>query len=383
MKRIFNIIALLIFLSSCDKSPSEQQANNFIKYFGSGYESKGNSVITLPDGSYVFTGYDKISTSDFQVVAARINRFGNIIWYTTWGKNQYNEIGKKILPLLDNEENVTGYLIAGTTQQSGSLYTHSFLMKIDASGSQDSVWYHEFGIANFNLIINDFTVSTDRGTIYIAGETDQEGSNDYYIARLDANGENSTSRIRGDGATSETFNRIFLNASGCPFLVGTKNSQITITEYSQAFTLPLYSVPVNSNINQSFHDALYYENELIILYNESDNYNIIKLDASLNTVWQTTLSAAMDGGAMTRKTDETIMITGVNGTDVSFYLLDDLGSSTNVYSGLEEFKIISGDLNSMNKTNDKGLIMVGATPSTYGTMVQLIKTDRDLYLLKP
>lgn len=383
MKTRCLLLLSLVFLAACKEEISDFQSQNFIKFFGSGTESKGNSVIALPDGGYVFTGYDKINNNN-QVFAAKVDQYGNTIWNSTWGNNN-NEIGKKILALYDNAQNITGYLILGTTVILTSGYTHSFVMKIDAYGSQDSIWYKEFGGTNFNLILNDFTVTDDGSIIYLAGSTNVYNANesDTYIAKLNQNGEILWDDPKSKSGGSESFNKIFLNSSGNPLLVGNDNSKIMVTEYIKTHASVLYSFEVLANESgKNFLDALYSNNELIILFNLSNNLNIIKVDVDVNPVWQYPLTSALNNGRISFLTDGAIIISGETGGSTSFFRVDDSGASAEVYSGQALFKTISGELNSMIKTIDKGLVMVGATASTYGTMVQLIKTDKNLYLLK-
>src|SRR3989339_794940 len=79
MKRNYYVYILAVMLFSCEKPIYEFQSHNFIKYFGSGYESKGNDVIEISDASYVLTGYDKVNGFDYQVFAAKVDKNGNMI----------------------------------------------------------------------------------------------------------------------------------------------------------------------------------------------------------------------------------------------------------------------------------------------------------------
>jgi hypothetical protein len=51
--------------------------------------------------------------------------------------------------------------------------------------------------------------------------------------------------------------------------------------------------------------------------------------------------------------------------------------------GSQSFRTFQGTISRIIQTKDKGLILVGTTNPTFGANVQLIKTDMDLFLLKP
>ena len=66
MKKIYYIILFTSILFSCEKSISDFQSKNFVKFFGSGNESKGNDVIELSGGGYLVVGSDLVNSTDYQ-----------------------------------------------------------------------------------------------------------------------------------------------------------------------------------------------------------------------------------------------------------------------------------------------------------------------------
>lgn len=93
-----------------------------------------NSIISLPDGSYVLCGtthpYETSEESDIFIV--KVDSQGDTIWTRTYGRNSWDE-GKSIYPLSDG-----GFIIAGYSYSSAGRNTDTFIFEIDSVG--DLMW---------------------------------------------------------------------------------------------------------------------------------------------------------------------------------------------------------------------------------------------------
>ena len=378
IKRIFYIVFLATMLYSCQKPISEFQSANFIKFFGSGYQSKGNDVIELSEGGYVITGYDKINGSDNQILAAKVDINGNLVWSRTYGSRNSDEEGRIVKELSD------GLLIAGTSTGASGI-THSFIMKTNMYG--DSLWSNEFGDKNFNIVVNDIIVNADY--IYVAGQSDSTKVNksDYYSAKLKLSPDSvqlvwNIFRFTG---TNSSFERVFLKNQNM-ILVGTYGyeNRISIATLQQDNGSEMNfeyteSMPLGTVSDVSMAGDLLY-----VLANNSSGTQLFKLNASHTVEWPTDIINSVSGKAVAYNEDGTLMVCGestVEGnTLINFIKVDAAGSA--VY-GSQSFKTYQGTIGRIKPTQDKGLILVGTTNPTFGANVQLIKTDKDLFLLKP
>jgi len=376
MKRIYYILFLTFWLFSCEKPISEFQSRNFVKYFGDGNESKGNDVIQLSDGTYILTGYDRSVLGNYQLFAAKVDENGNLIWSKTFGDGAREE-GKIIKEVED------GFLVAGTSTISSGL-THSFIMKIGVSG--DSLWYKEFGDPGISIIVNDIILN--ESSIFVAGQSVQAGNTktDYYTAKLNLSGDMEWEVVSFKNSNS-SFNKVFLHEENV-FFIGTDGTEnkisINVCLMNSGITInfPLLETP-----GESVADATVIDDQIYILANSSQSYTrLLKLtpDFEEDADWQSEEINSISGKAFASYEDKTQIICGESVQEGNSFIntikIDALGSAQ---YGAESFRTLQGSIGKVKQTKDKGLILVGTTNATFGVRIQLIKTDEELFLLKP
>jgi hypothetical protein len=376
MKRIYYIYFLASLLFSCEQPISEFQSQNFIKYFGSGYDSDGNDVIELSDGSYVFVGYDEVNEInglDVQIFVAKVDKNGNLIWSNTYGIFGNTEEAKIVKEVSD------GFLIAGTSLERDTI--HSFIMKTNAYG--DSLWYKEFGNPSFNIIVNDFIVNSTN--IFVAGQSTSKDvtKTDYYTAKLSLTGEVEWNKINYPESNS-AFKRVFLEGDSI-LLVGLDGNEkkISIVTLLQS-NGNTKNYENAETVYESVADALLVGDQLYILANTQSGTQLSKLNSSHILEWQTELISSITGKTIAYNEDGTLMICGesiVDGNSIINCIKVDANGSAEY--GSQSFRTFQGTISRIIQTKDKGLILVGTTNPTFGANVQLIKTDMDLFLLKP
>jgi len=362
-------------LFSCEKPISEFQSQNFIKFFGSGYESKGNDVIELSDGGYVITGYDKANGSNSQIFAAKVDKNGNLIWSNTFGEMNVQKEGKVVKEVSD------GFLIAGTSLGSSGI-THSFILKTNAYG--DSLWYKEFGDPSYSIVVNDFVVSSSN--IFVAGQSDKTAVNktDFYKAKLDLSGVLIYDKSSYTG-TNSSYKRIFLQQGDNLLLIGTLNDNVISI-------VPVVQSTMNENnpyntviANETAADASLNGDQIYLLINNSiqSSFKVSKLNLSYSEEWHTESISSIVGKSVAYNDDGTLTICGesiLEGNSIINFIKVNADGST--YYGQQYFRTFQGTVGRVIQTKDKGLIMVGTTNETYGKNVQLIKTDKNYFMLK-
>ena len=377
MKKIYCIFLITVLFFSCDKTITEFQSRNFIKYFGSGYESKGNDVAELSDGGYVFTGYDRVNGADNQVFLTKVDVNGNPVWSNTFGRPGYNETGKIV------KETSDGLIIAGTSTGISGV-THSFIMKVSIYG--DSLAYNEIGNPDYKIVVNDILISNS--DIFMTGlcDTANNGKTDYYAARLKSAGDNVSvdwDKIYFFDGSNNFFQNIFIQ-DGELLLIGShgavgKTSIISLQENGN---------PVNFEISEALDgtvaDAMVIDNQIFVLTNTNTGTQLSKLNQSHTIDWETEIINSVTGKSIIYEDDGTFMICGESLEEgnpaINFIRVDAAGSAE---YGQESFRTLAGSVSRGLHTQDNGLILVGSTNSTFGANVQLIKTDKDLFLLKP
>lgn len=378
MKRVYYILFFAVVFFSCEKPISDFQSENFIKIFGSGYESKGNDVIEISSGGYLLTGYDNLNGNNQQIFVAKVDENGNLIWSNAFGSSDYWEEGKVVKEVSD------GFIIAGISKSnSGTSITHSFIMKTSFDG--DSLWYKEFGDATYSIVVNDIIVTSSN--IFVAGQSNKTDVNktDFYLAKLDLSGVfmHEESRII---ATNSSYQRLFLQSDDNLLFIGTKGDDKVVYMVSvNQSTMNETNIFNTITPNESAADACLASDQLFLLKNgQSGGSNLSKLNSGNSEVWLSETFNSIVGKSVAYCSDGSLMVCGeaVDDGGLSIIKFIKVNADGTVYMNVDYFKTFLGTVEKVIQTKDRGLIMVGATNSTYGTNVQLIKTDKDYFMLK-
>jgi len=373
MKRSLFIFIFTSALFSCETTISDFQSENFVKLFGSGYESSGIDVVETTAGNYILTGYDIQSNNDKQILLVKSDRKGNQIWLKNYGQVGYNEEGRVVREMLDE------LLVVGVADSSG--FSRSFILKVDANG--DSLWYRHFGDQNIGIEIAD--IALDDTHIFVAGHSVQPGNtfSDYYTAKLTLDGELVWERYYFQNSSS-AFKRVFLKDEQIVY-VGNNGTENTISIVTAAKGS---GISVNFNnletTGETLADALLIGDDLFVLANTASGTQLYKLSTALVTEWQTSSIGSIKGKAVTIQSNGNLLVLGeriVEGSNQINAIA--VKSNGDTEYGMDVFRTIRGSVSRIRTTGDNGVIMVGSTNATYGTNAQLIKTDADLFLFKP
>lgn len=375
MKRVYYTILFTSILFSCEKPISDFQSKNFVKFFGSGYESKGNDVIELSGGGYLVVGSDLVNSNDYQIYACKIDADGNLIWSNTYGDVALKDEGTTVKEVSD------GFIISGTSVEAGGL-VHSFLMKINQYG--DVRWTKFVGKQDFDITVNDIVV--EGNSIYLAGSSDTLLANktDFYISQLDTSGNKKWESHFQIGLNS-SFQKIFIRNDKL-ILVGMHGTtgEASIFKMPKEFFGGSDTIVEVGNVNEVAIDAYSSGSRMLILLNNGIlNSALVNVNSQLDQVWRTDDINSIVAKSVTLKNDGTAIIAGENTLDgityINFIKVDNNGE---VYHGNDVFRTFQGNVGKVQKTNDDGLILVGTTASTFGKTIQLIKTDKDYFMLK-
>jgi hypothetical protein len=380
MKKLILFIGIFTICFACDKSVSEFQTHNFIKYFGKGMGSSGSDLIELADGGIVFTGFDMSSQLRRQVIIARTDKAGNLAWERQLGSEHIEE--GRVVTLLN--ENI---IIAGNKTNFITGLSEAFLLKLNLQG--DSLNYFSYS-AEDNLVIYDMVVCNEY--IFIAGEQylDTPNQSKYFIACLDHFGEIVWERIYGSDSGKQSCKKIFLKGNGNILLVGTTNTiigssftHISVAELNSS-GVPMNAIHFPADSDQEFGDAFYHGSELFVLYNTTSGSTVSGQIASVTET--NTINRNLDLGfsgkatAMLQLNENSILIASESNNRVYFHSVLFSAGEIDKTTGLRSFP---GQVRSIMGAGNGDVIALGATSTTYGSMVRLIKTDGELYLLKP
>lgn len=374
------ILLLTIVLSACSREISDSQTQNFIKFFGGGQNAEGFDMVEVPDG-YIFAGFNTTTQFKKQVYVVKTDKAGNTLWARQYGTAQADE-AVVVKPFNDDI-----YLLCNSKNDITSLTT-SYLLKLNSKG--DSLTSFPFGEATYSLVLNDFLV--DESSIYVVGESYQNSptQSDYFFGRYDHLGSPVWEPKTFTSSGNQVFSRAFHSSNGNIIAVGT-NSAVIGSGYTHIamveFTsqgLPIYNVNLPSAANYYFGDAFLHDNHLVIAYNTISQGNftaeVVCVSASsYQLVWQAEASIDKEIKALTKGSDGTIAVFAEQGAQIHLYQLNEQG---HIILSNDEVKSMLGYVGKAISTSDKGWAFIGTTAPEYGTMMQVVKTDANLFLFE-
>jgi len=179
-------------------------------YGGTGLDV-GYSVQQTSDSGYIITGCtDSFGSGDLDIYLIKINAHGDTLWTKVYGRTGH-DIGCSVKQTPDG-----GYIVAGFTEtQSG--YTDIYLIRTNEDG--DSLWTKVYG-AQYYDFCNSMIQPTE-GEFVLAGlaESSSAPLGDFYLAKIDSNGNVLWERTYGGTDTEEAIS-VQITSDGGYIMVG-------------------------------------------------------------------------------------------------------------------------------------------------------------------
>ena len=213
MKNLSIPFIITLILTTCSfAQPDTLWTNTF---GGSGNE-RGYSVQHTDDGGYIISGYTESNgpaTGDFYLI--KTDASGIEQWNQTYGGNE-DERGYSVQQTSDG-----GYVIAGYTYSFGAGDADIYIIKTDASGTEE--WNQTFGGSSYDYAFS--IQQTSDGGYIIAGYTELPSSSnfDVYLIKTDASGAEEWSQTFG-GTGNDYAYSVQQTSDGGYISVGFSNS---------------------------------------------------------------------------------------------------------------------------------------------------------------
>jgi len=391
--RIYILPFVIALLVSCHKDDiGEEQSKAFIKFYGDGdLIVTGIDVKQTAEGGYVLLGkavYDD-ETTDIYLVGTDEN--GNPLdWSPKLIGNQYDDEANRILIVSD------GFLLFGTTDESGSGETDMYMVKTDLEGNVQ--WEKAIGDAGHEEGY-DIQV-TASGDLILAGMTDDPvittgGNKSAYM--LVTNSDASVIKKRGTISylDFEVSAKAIREITGGYVILGTitsktnSSSDILIARSNESFTEILAKNA--GRAGNDFGEDLYVSDDGDIYVLGSSNtpqtgvsevyFGRVEPNL-LKTIWTETYSESgfgLEGKDVVYSEEGFFAITGsrfsVAEQDIMFLRLDMNGAEANRIfygeSGFQEGHAI------YYTSGDKGYIIAGTNDFEVFSMAALVKTGPD------
>ena len=213
MLTIKQFILLAAFIVSVP-SLLTAQFTGFQKIFGDTEKrAVGVASVNLNDEFIFLVGYESSDGDDTQGTLSKLDLEGNLFWTYRFGTRD-NDIPRNIL-FNDKGEIV----VVGETQANGASQVSAFVFVFDTSGIE--LWSEKYNDDYNNIFFNSIKQTTDRGYIICGYITGQGFGNDYYIVKIDEDGDVEWDQTYG-GLNNEVGMTIEVLEDGSYVFVGDK-----------------------------------------------------------------------------------------------------------------------------------------------------------------
>ncbi len=169
-----------------------------------------SSIQQTSDGGFIVVG-DTLSfgAGDYDWWILKLYDNGSIQWQKTYGGENYES------PNSVQQTSDGGFIVAGRTESFGAGDSDSWILKLDANGNVE--WQKAYGGQNYESALS-IQQTSDNGYIVI-GITNSfgAGGNDYWILKLDANGNIQWQKTYG--GTDDDYGLSIQQTSDSGFIV--------------------------------------------------------------------------------------------------------------------------------------------------------------------
>ncbi len=156
MKKIALLsLSFLLFLFSCEKDMSEQQAQSFIKYFGDYLSDVAQDVVALDDGGYALCGTATIPDTGSRMFLIITDEFGNPepgfpTYYTV------DDLPAGGTTLVSKKGGQGGFLLCGYVEKPkvGSSSTQKDILIVKTSSTGDKHWTRVYGSEEDDVVLH-------------------------------------------------------------------------------------------------------------------------------------------------------------------------------------------------------------------------------------
>jgi hypothetical protein len=198
LRKRFLLITVLSVLLCVSLVFTVEAASMWSQTYGGTDGDYGRSVVETSDGGYAIAGYTLSYGAGLRDVwLIKTDASGTAQWNQTYGGTD-NDLGYSVVKTSDG-----GYAIAGTTESYGVDYGDVWLIKTDAAGTVQ--WNQTYGGTDNDLGYS--VVKTSDGGYAIAGYTESyDAGNEYFwLVKTDASGTEEWTQTYGGAIAGETF----------------------------------------------------------------------------------------------------------------------------------------------------------------------------------
>ena len=145
MKYGYILILFSAFFLACEKDMSSEQADGFIKFYGSYLMDEAGDVELLADGGYAICGTETTESLGKRMVLIITDKYGNVqSGFPRYYDDQGLETGGSSMIVLQNGE---GFVLSGFVEKPvpGSQQVQKDIFIVKTSSTGDAIWQRSYG----------------------------------------------------------------------------------------------------------------------------------------------------------------------------------------------------------------------------------------------
>jgi hypothetical protein len=175
-----------------------------------------NDMQMTSDNGYIITGYtNNAPNNDYNVLVVKTDSIGNVQWSNSYGTSEW-DFAQSVIQMPDGS-----YIIAGETYGASSGNKDILLMGISDTG--DSLWAKTYGAAG-----NDeayMLAISENHFCYITGSTSSYGAGNYdgFLMKTTATGDSLWMKTLGDTAEDHCYGFTFTSDNAIAIAGSTRN----------------------------------------------------------------------------------------------------------------------------------------------------------------
>lgn len=383
--RIFILYIATVAISSCSNGEiSPEQADSFIKFYGTENRNLGEDIKPLPDEGYALLGSIVTPDNGSQIYLAKTNKFGNLRGEPIVLGGPFADYGYA----MQISSNGTVYIVGSTVTE--------------RSGTSDMVLYivtetEVTGPLTFGTNGNEvgYHLQITETGIVMVGFSDVNGSKDIYLVLANRNGNEIWSKQFGH-LTGEDIGRFVLPYGNHYLITGSTNydNQLNVRNNKNIWLLeiaPENRSPVNSLFIGGDQDdegvgllaaddgSVYLAGTVINDDNESGIY-LAHIDQTLKITWERSyhdLNSITTSGIC--KWNNNIVISGTNvinenSSRVTILWLNENGEMVKDFHMGGDTRLSAS---SVEMAPDAGLIIIGTNENRGASMITFIKLNEE------
>ncbi len=383
-KILLYILPLLLILSCSKDEISNDQAESFIKFFGTTSQDMGTDIKPLQSGGYALLGSVNMPDAGYQMYLAKTDKFGNFTEDPIIFGGPFADIAHA----MQINSNGTIYIVGSTISERGGtsdmvlyIVTNTDITgPITFGGSGNEVGYH--------LQI------TETGIVMV-GYSDEGGSKDIYLVVANRNGDEIWSKRYGH-KTGEDIGRFVIPYNGNYLITGSTNYDARLNVRNNKNIWLLEIAPENrSPVNSVFisgpgddegiallplPDGTIYLTGTVTDDENNPGAYLAQFDQNLKMNWERSyheINAINTSGICLWNSNIVVAGTHVlneSNSRISVLVLDKNGELSRDYYIGGQTRLSAS---SVEMTTDQGLILSGTNENRGASMITIIKLDQN------